>query len=153
MKKWFLLASAALLGSGVFAAEGWLTDYDKAKALAREQNKHLLIDFSGSDWCVWCVRLDEEVFQQEAFKAYAEENLVLLLVDWPQSGADSMEIQAKSEPVLREFGVSRFPTVIILEPGGTAIGKTGYQPGGGEAYVEHIKKIIASAGQKTVAGK
>lgn len=153
MKKWFLFAAASLLSTAVFAAEGWLTDFDKAKAQAKEQNKHILIDFSGSDWCGWCIRLDEEVFQKEAFKAYAKENLVLLLVDWPQSGPDSKSIQTKSEPILKEFGVSHFPTVIVLSPDGKAIGKTGYQAGGPAAYVEHIEKIITDAKKKPAASK
>ena len=145
MKKWLVMVAAVALSAGAFAAEGWLTDFEKAKAQAKEQNRHMLIDFSGSDWCGWCIRLDKEVFQKQEFKDYAKDNLVLLLVDWPQRAANSKEVQAKSKPVMEEFGISSFPTVIILDPQGDAIAKTGYREGGPEAYIKHIKQLIAEA--------
>ena len=147
MKKWLMILAIAAIGSTVFATDGWETDFDKAKAKAKEENKYILIDFSGSDWCGWCIKLDKEVFSQSAFKNYAKDNLVLLLVDWPQSAANKAEIQAKSRPLMEKYGVNSFPTVILLDPNGQPIknGKTGYQPGGAEAYVAHIKKLIADA--------
>jgi len=123
----------------------WLTDYDKGLVRAKAENKYILIDFSGSDWCGWCIKLDREVFSKQAFKDYAEDNLVLVLVDWPQRSSNSKEVQAQSRPILEKYGIQSFPTVLILSPDGNIIAKTGYQDGGPEAYVEHIKKLIAEA--------
>lgn len=145
MRKWLTVVAAVAICTGAFASDGWMTDLDKATAKAKEENKHVLIDFSGSDWCGWCIKLDKEVFAQKAFKDYAKDNLVLLLVDWPQSTPDSKAVQAKSGPIMKKYGIQSFPTVLILSPDGKTLAKTGYQDGGAEAYVEHIKKLIAEA--------
>ncbi|HAN41599.1 MAG TPA: thioredoxin, partial [Candidatus Cloacimonas sp.] len=72
----------------------WLTDYDQAMTVAKESDLPVLINFSGSDWCIWCQKLEEEVFDKEEFKAYAEENLVLLNLDFPRKSTQSEEVQA-----------------------------------------------------------
>lgn len=124
----------------------WYTDFEKAKATAKAENKHILIDFSGSDWCGWCVKLDKEVFSQEAFKEYAKDNLILVMADFPRNKSNqSAALQKQNEKLMQEFGVRGFPTVFILGPDGEAIEKTGYQDGGPEAYVEYIKKVVADA--------
>lgn len=146
MKKWFYMALALMIGGSVFAGEGWITDFEKAKSLAQEKDRHILIDFSGSDWCGWCIKLDNEVFQKDAFKKYADDNLVLMLADFPRDKSKlSKDVQEQNEKLAKEFGVRGFPTVFVLSPDGKVIGKTGYQAGGPEAYVDHLKKIIADA--------
>jgi thioredoxin-related protein len=145
MKKWMVMSVAMLMGMGAFASEGWMTDFDKAKEKAKAENKHILVDFSGSDWCGWCIKLDKEVFSQDEFKAYAKENLILMLADFPQDQSKlSTEVKAQNEKMLKEFKVSGFPTVFILNPAGKTVAKTGYQAGGAEAYVEHIRKLIGT---------
>lgn len=146
MNKWLTVVAAMAISAGAFASEGWLTDFEKAKATAKEQNKHILIDFSGSDWCGWCVKLDKEVFQQQAFKDYAKEDLVLMLADYPSDKSkQSAEVIKQNEKLSKEFSVRGFPTVFVLAPDGSIVGKTGYQAGGPEAYIAHIKKIIADS--------
>lgn len=149
MKKWLMVVAAVAMSAGAFASAGWETDFEKAKATAKEQGKHILIDFSGSDWCGWCIKLDKEVFQKQAFKDYAKENLVLVLADFPSDKSkQSAELIKQNEKLSKEFGVRGFPTVFVLGPDGSIVGKTGYQQGGPEAYVTHIKKIIADGTAK-----
>lgn len=144
MKKWLMVLAAAAIGSGAFASEGWDTDFEKAKEKAKAENKHLLIDFSGSDWCGWCIKLDKEVFSQKEFKDYAKDNLVLVMADFPRDKSkQSEDVQKQNQKLMDEFKVRGFPTVFILSPDGKTIAKTGYQDGGAAAYVEHIKKLIA----------
>ncbi|MCF7817730.1 MAG: thioredoxin family protein [Kiritimatiellales bacterium] len=166
MKKWLIILAGAVvfiggckegkqastvpakepaIDAGQIEHGGWLTDFEKAVAKAKVEGKYVLIDFSGSDWCGWCIKLDKEVFSQQAFKDYAKDHLVLLLVDWPQQAANSKEVQAKSQPLMEKFGIDSFPTVILLDPNGEPVDKTGYRPGGAEAYVDYISKVIASA--------
>jgi protein disulfide-isomerase len=145
VKKWLTVLVAVAISTCAFAADGWMTDFEKAKAKAKADNKYMLVDFSGSDWCSWCVKLDKEVFSKKVFQEYAKDNLVLLLVDWPKRTPDSKEVQAKSKPIMEKYGIQSFPTVLILSPDGKTLAKTGYQDGGPEAYVEHIKKLIAEA--------
>ena len=84
MKKWLMWLAVVSMSAGVFAADGWETDFAKASAKAKAEGKHILIDFSGSDWCGWCIKLDKEVFSKKAFKSYAKENLILVLADFPR---------------------------------------------------------------------
>ena len=75
MKKSIVLFGLCLSVLSGWSAEGWMTDFEKAKKKAMNENKNIIIDFSGSDWCSWCIKLDEEVFQKDEWKAYAKEHL------------------------------------------------------------------------------
>jgi len=146
VKKWLTVLAAVAISTCAFASDGWMTDFEKAKALAKAEKKYILIDFSGSDWCGWCIKLDREVFSQDAFQSYAKDHLVLVLADSPRDKSkQSGELQKQNDQLIKEFKVRGFPTVFILDSDGKIIAKTGYQDGGAEAYVEHIKKLIAEA--------
>jgi protein disulfide-isomerase len=148
MTKWFLMGvflMTAALGMGQTST--WMQDFDKAQALAKKTNKVLLVDFSGTDWCPWCIKLDREVFNQRAFKEYARANLVLMLADFPQSKAQTDKQKMQNQKLSERFGVEGYPTVVLLGPDGKQIGSTGYQPGGAAAYVKHLKEIIAKSKQ------
>jgi thioredoxin-related protein len=144
MKKSFALFTVLLLGiaSLASAGEGWLTDFEAAQKLAAEKNLPILVDFSGSDWCGWCIKLDNEVFSQPKFKTYATENLVLFLADFPNSKPQSAEVKKQNSELSEKYGVRGFPTVLLLKADGAVINRTGYQAGGAAAYVEHIKKLL-----------
>ena len=138
-----LCCFAALLGL-VVGARGteWTEDFDNALADARASGKYVLIDFSGSDWCGWCKRLDAEVFEKDAFKAFARENLVTVLIDFPRSKPQPAKLKAINQSLAEKYGVSGFPTILLLSPAGDLIGRTGYKPIGSEAYVVHLKEFI-----------
>ena len=124
-------------------AELWMTDFEAAKVKAKAENKPMLLDFTGSDWCGWCIKLDKEVFGEAAFKDYAAAELVLVELDFPRGKGQSAELKAQNEALAKQYGVRGFPTILLLSPDGELIEKTGYQRGGAEAYVEHIKAILA----------
>jgi protein disulfide-isomerase len=147
--KWgLILTVAALLTTGcqqdAAAGEGasWMTDYDAALAKAAAEDKHVLVDFSGSDWCGWCIKLDKEVFSKEEFISYADENLILVLVDFPRAKEQSDEQKAANDALAKKYGIRGFPTVLILNPQGEVVKQTGYQAGGPGPYVEMIKGAI-----------
>ena len=144
MKKNVVGLVVLLLGfaSYAVAGEGWLTDFEKAKKEAAERKVPILIDFSGSDWCGWCVKLDQEVFSKSEFKEYAADNIVLFLADFPNSKPQSAEVKAQNKALSEKYGVRGFPTVLLLKADGSVINKTGYQPGGAAAYIEHIKSLL-----------
>lgn len=140
-----LLAAALLLTvpARVLAAEGWQTDWEAAKEQAATEKKTLLINFSGSDWCGWCIRLDQEVFDQETFRTEAEDKYVLVLLDFPRDkSGQSAELQKQNETLRERFGVSGFPTVYLAAADGTPFARTGYQPGGPETYLAHLRELV-----------
>jgi thioredoxin-related protein len=126
----------------------WMTDFSKASAEAKADNKYLLMDFSGSDWCGWCIKLDEEVFSKKAFKEFAKSDLVCVLVDFPNSKKLPAKLVRQNEELKNKYKIGGFPTVILLSPDGELAGETGYQDGGPEKYVEHLKKMIEEHKQK-----
>ena len=123
-----------------------MTDFESAKKKAMAENKTLLLDFSGSDWCSWCIKLDEEVFQKDAWKAYAKKHLVQVLIDFPREKSEQSEaLQKQNNALAKQYAVRGFPTVLLLNQEGTLIEKTGYQRGGAENYIDHIKALIGAA--------
>ena len=122
----------------------WLTDFEAAKKVAASEDKPLLLDFTGSDWCIWCIRLKDEVFTREAFTDYAEDELVLVELDFPRGKSQTEELKAQNAALAEKYGVRGFPTIVLLSPDGDLIEKTGYRKGGPEAYVAHLKELLAS---------
>lgn len=143
MKKTHLLSLAiALLFALPSFGQSWETDYDAAVAKAKAENKTVLLNFTGSDWCGWCIRLKKEVFSQDAFKEYAEENLVLVTLDFPRRKQLPAEEKAQNQELANKHGIRGFPTILLLNGEQDVLLTTGYQAGGPEAYVEHLKKAI-----------
>jgi len=104
----------------------------------------MLLDFTGSDWCGWCIKLKKEVFTKAAFKKYADAELVLVELDFPRNKPQSQEIKEQNEALAKKYGIRGFPTIVLLSPEGELVGKTGYRRGGAEAYVKHLEELIGS---------
>lgn len=151
MKKYFatsILIVIAMLYCSKTEAANWETDFVKASLDARASGKYMLLDFSGSDWCGWCIRLEKEVFSQDAFKDYAKENLVSVLVDFPRAKNQSKELIQQNLELVRKYEIKGYPTIIVLSPNGEPVAKTGYLQGGPWEYVRHLKKIIEDYKEK-----
>ena len=132
------------------AAPKWYTDLDEAKAVAVKENKPLLVDFTGSDWCGYCIKLHAEVFDKPEFEAFAK-NYVLVELDFPSKKPQPAEEKAKNKATQTKFGVSGFPTVLLIDAkSGEAYGRqSGYGPGTGpKAYIEKL-----SAFKNTTEGR
>ena len=121
----------------------WEADFDAAVARAKAEGKDLLVDFTGSDWCGWCVRLHEEVFAKEPFSAAAGKDYVLVALDFPQGDEAKAKVPnpERNQQVAEKYGIQSFPTVLLMTPEGDVFGQTGYQQGGPEKYVEHLGKL------------
>ena len=147
MKKGFaklaLSTIIVLMSVSVLASSGWLTNWTEAKKLSAKENKPILIDFSGSDWCGWCIKLDREVFSKPAFKEYANKNLILFLADFPKSKPQTAEVKKQNNKLAKEYKVQGYPTVLLVDSKGNTILKTGYAPGGPENYIKKLKQAIA----------
>jgi len=137
-----LLASATPL---LAADADWLTDFEKAKKAAAERDVPILADFSGSDWCGWCIRLDNEVFSKPAFQEYASTNLVLFLADFPRSKEQPQEVKEQNKKLAQKYSIRGYPTVLLLDENGKVLGRTGYKAGGADEYVKHLKKMVDDA--------
>ena len=126
----------------ISADEGWSTDFEGAKKRSAEKNIPILADFSGSDWCGWCIKLDNEVFSKKEFQEYAKSNLVLFLADFPARKKLADNVVKQNAELAEKYGIRGYPTVLLLDKDGKVLARTGYQAGGPEAYVKHIKSLV-----------
>ncbi|MDP7246662.1 MAG: redoxin domain-containing protein [Planctomycetota bacterium] len=145
----FLLSSV----SRISAQEAqWIPDFDQAVLLAEKQNKDLLVDFTGSDWCGWCTKLHEEVFQHEAFWRPILNDFILVALDYPRKDPAKAAVPnpKRNQELKAQYGIRGFPTLLLMTASGEVYGQTGYRKGGPELYVEHIRELQKSR-PKTVS--
>jgi protein disulfide-isomerase len=138
---YILIAIVMMYCTSVEALE-WKTDFKKASSAAKASGKYIMLDFSGSDWCGWCIKLENEVFSQEAFKDFAEKNLICVLVDFPRNKKQTGEQKQQNRDLATKYGIRGYPTIIILGPDREPVGKTGYLQGGSKNYAQHLNEII-----------
>lgn len=133
--------------------EGWLVDVDEAYELHKKTGKPIMANFTGSDWCGWCKRLSANVFVHDEFKEWAEENVILLELDFPRRKQIPNEYRQQNANLQRAFKVRGFPTVWVFELDKdeqtgelkiNALGKTGYQRSVAE-FTNGVDKILAQA--------
>ena len=123
----------------------WLTDFEKAKETAAKENKPILLVFSGSDWCSWCIKLDREVFSTPAFKKWVVDNIVCMLTDFPAVKNLAPDLKKQNEKLRDTYNVEGYPTVFLLKADGSVIARTGYMAGGAAKYIKHLKMFIGAA--------
>jgi protein disulfide-isomerase len=144
MKK---LLVAALLAATVLwrvnAAENtWLTDVPKAQEQAKADNKIILMDFTGSDWCGWCIKFRKEVLDTQEFKDYAAKNVVLVELDYPHQKEQSDDLKKANADLKAKYKITGFPTLVVLDKDGKEIGRqVGYAEGGPKAFIEKLEKF------------
>lgn len=154
MKKLMLVFVVMLFASIVGAAESvWKTDFNEAKKLSTEKKLPLLINFTGSNWCEKCDKLDKEVLSQKAFIDYAGKNFILVNIDFPKPDNRSQAQKDASAALAKEYGITSYPTLVVLDAKNQIVGKTGYREGGAEAYVAHLKEIVANGAPQTAEGE
>ena len=120
----------------------WNGNLEKAVEQAKKENKTVLVNFTGSDWCIWCKRLSSEVFQQKEFEEYAKKSLVLVILDFPKDIEQTQEIKEYNNTLAQKYGIQGFPTILLIDGQGKLVAQTGYQPGGAAKYVEHLKSYL-----------
>jgi thioredoxin-related protein len=146
MKKTILasLLLALTVSLSTAAGDEWMTDFEAAKQKAAAENKDLLVNFTGSDWCSWCIKLVDEVFKHDAFKKGVADNFVLVDLDFPQDKSKLDESTQKQNEMLQEkYSIQGFPTILLLDDQGRPYAQTGYQAGGPEKYLAHLDKLLA----------
>jgi len=150
MKK-TLLTLLFILGSYAVEAQElvWNNNLKNSIEISNKTKKPLLLFFTGSDWCGWCIRLQTEVFKTPEFKKWANENVVLVELDFPRRTALSPELTTQNNELQQFFAVQGYPTVWFVNAsrvdGKTnfdKLGSTGYLAGGPTAWLNVANGII-----------
>ena len=138
----FALFTCWIAGQAFAADSTWLAGVPQAMDQARRENKLLLLDFTGSDWCGWCKKLDADTFSQPEFIDYARKNLVLVEVDFPRQKPQSDELKEANKALKAKYNVKGFPTLVALKPDGTVLWKqTGYLAGGPDTMIAKLDQV------------
>ena len=145
MKKF---ATAILLAIGLIciatarADLAWETDYKKAQEEAKADHKLVLLNFTGSDWCGWCIQLDRTILSKPQFKDYANKNLVLVELDFPRRKPQTVELRKQNQELAQRYQVDGFPTLVVLNGDGKTVWRyDGYYDGGIAAFLAELDKV------------
>jgi thioredoxin-related protein len=130
----------------------WLDNVPQAIDQAKRENKLIMLDFTGSDWCGWCKKLNAETFSKPEFINYAGKNLVLVEVDFPAHKPLSDTVKAANKALKENYKVKGFPTLVVLKPDGTVLWqKVGYLAGGPEAMIAKLNELSLKTAPLTLA--
>jgi protein disulfide-isomerase len=139
---WLLAVAATYSGAldpvPTYAAEvQWKTSFAQAMPEASQQNKQVLLYFSGSDWCAPCIKMDQEVFSRREFAKFASKNLILVKLDFPRHKKLSPPEKAQNEQLAKKYAVQGFPTYVLVDASGKEIRRQeGYLDGGPTQFLK-----------------
>ncbi|HEY1764069.1 MAG TPA: thioredoxin family protein [Opitutaceae bacterium] len=118
----------------------WQTDFKAALEQAQSLNRHVLVLYTGSDWCSWCHRMEAEVYSQPEFARYAHDKLVLLKLDYPRHTPQAEDLHNQNGVLLQRYNVHGFPTALLVDANGAVVIRfDGYQEGGAARFVGALK--------------
>lgn len=120
----------------------WYTDYQTAEGVAKKQQKPMLLYFTGSDWCGWCKKMDQEIFASPDFISDAGDKFVFVDLDFPMNKKLPQNETEQNARLKQRYGVTGYPTIIILDANGGFIGQTGYRAGGGKAFATYLQTFL-----------
>jgi thiol:disulfide interchange protein len=139
-----LALSLAFVVTAAAGGEGWETDLTKAFAMAKEQKKPLLVEFTGSDWCPPCKMMHKNVFSKEEFLTKAKEKYILVCIDIPKKDP---ELTKKNQPLLEQYKVQGVPAVILFDPNGKEFDRfIASQYASVETFLAHINGALDKMG-------
>jgi protein disulfide-isomerase len=135
--------SAAQASSAAQTSESsWGTELSAALNQARSENKMVLLDFTGSDWCGWCIKFDHDVLSTDKFAGYAKNKLVLVTLDFPSHKEQDAVLKHANQEIKKRFGVNGFPTFVLLDSTGKELGRqVGYLRGGPDAFMAELDRF------------
>ena len=153
--KTILFSTLLFISSSLFSQVEkltWHTDLVKAIEISTKEKKPLMLFFTGSDWCGWCIRLQNEVFKMPEFIEWANDNVVLVDIDFPNNKSkQSTELQQQNNMLQQQFGIQGYPTIHFVRPDKidgktnlTSLGNTGYRAGGPAAWISEANTYIQS---------
>ena len=122
-------------------SQNWKTNFEEAKIEAAKENKNILLVFSGSDWCVPCIKLENVVWKSDAFQEEVAKSWVVYKADFPKKKANQLspELSERNKKLAEKYNKNGiFPLVVLLDKTGKIMGMTGFKNVSAEDYIELI---------------
>lgn len=123
----------------------WLSNYEEALNLSKSNSKPIVLFFTGSDWCSWCNKLEQESLNTSEFAQAAGNKFIFVKIDFPLNTVLPPHLAAQNKELQKKYNIKEFPALIILDNQQNQIGSAGYRPGGGKMYAEHLSKFISNS--------
>ncbi|MCH9609419.1 MAG: Disulfide bond reductase DsbH [Chlamydiales bacterium] len=120
----------------------WFTDYQSAMQMAQKERKPLILYFTGSDWCGWCKKMDSEIFSSPEFTSAVGSKFIFVKLDFPMNQKLPQEEIQQNAQLKQRYGVTGYPTIVIVDASGGFLGQTGYRSGGGKAYANYLDSFL-----------
>ncbi len=118
------------------SAGTWITDWEQAKKLSKATGRPILADFTGSDWCGWCIKLKKEVFSQPEFKKWSAKKVILLELDFPRNKTLPDALKKQNAMLQQKYQIRGYPTILFLDANEKVLARSGYLKGGAEAWIK-----------------
>ena len=147
MKKMMLGTIAAVFAATALAAtstpQGFTDNLDEALKSAKANKRYVVAVFSGSDWCGWCKKLEQEILSTETFRKGAVGRYELVYIDNPRN-KDLLSEHGKenNRNLTSKYDIRGFPTVLVLDADGQKVAEMGYDAGGPEKYLEKLEEEV-----------
>ena len=124
-------------------AINWQTNYQSALSEAKSSSKPIVLFFTGSDWCTWCIKLEEEALSTQEFSDAVGDKFIFVKLDFPLSGSQDPQIRSQNKQLQQKYNIHGYPTILLVDPQQEQqIGSTGYRQGGGRAYAEYLQQLL-----------
>jgi protein disulfide-isomerase len=121
----------------------WLTSYEQAVRQSKSTGKPIMMDFTGSNWCGWCMKLKKEVFETDQFKKWASHHVVLLELDFPRGIEQPANLKKQNQELAAKYQIQGYPTIIFINADGQALGNYGYDAGGPTVWLKKAGELIS----------
>ncbi|WP_348663164.1 disulfide reductase DsbH [Chlamydia vaughanii] len=116
--------------------------YNTAVEQSKKDHKFIGLFFTGSDWCIWCTKMEEQILSSPEFTKFSKEHLHMVEVDFPQANSLPEDVRQQNQTLKTKYGVNGFPTLVFIDGNGTEKARMGFEYGGGENYVKKIKAAL-----------
>lgn len=139
----FVVISCFWGSSNLQAQINWLVDYSQAKEESSRQDKPIFMVFTGKEWCTYCIRLKDEVFDTPQFERWIEKNFIPLELDFPYGAwaPSRKKYQEEYTRLAQENGISGFPTIVVIQKG-KSLGRLGYGRGGASKWIKNAEQVL-----------
>lgn len=122
----------------------WFNDYEAAVQQAKMQSLPIILFFTGSDWCSWCKKFEDEILSTPQFAEAMQGKFIFVRLDYPMKTSLDPKTTTQNKQLKNKYKIQGFPTLVLLDENEREIGTSFYQPGGGKKYAEHLQQMIHS---------